>query len=645
MKFPSYSSSFKVTLCGLAIAGAAVLNGCGIGSMAAPSVDSSASPLAVQGTIHGGQQGVVGSTIQLYTVGSGGNGTAAIPMLTSPVTSGAGGAFSITGKYTCGFDASGNPITGGSNQVYIVATGGNPGGLPNGSSNAALAMMAALGPCSSLTAATYIFIDEVTTVAAAWALAPFMTSYTNIAASSTNSAGITNAFLNAQLLANTSTGNAATLASNLTIEQGKLYSLANALAACINSDGTSACTPLFTASTVGVTAPTNTIAAALNIVKHPGQNVVPVFQCILPQSPYAGGLSMAPNDWTMSLTVTGGGLQTPTALAIDAQNNVWVAGEAGPLSGFGPQGTPLAASGFGAGSIKQAYGMTIDSVGDIWVTNYNAPYNSPGAVTKFLGSTSNSPGTVVTGTNGNPGFYDGSIQYPYAVSADTNGNIFIANNGSSSATVYDSNGNLVAPSLGQSTGLYAFPQAIAADSSHGFWLSDSDNTVAHISSAGALLGYVSCCSQSYGLATDSQGNVWVADYLGGSASQGAFAEVNGTTNVPTISGSTVGGVYYPAGVVIDAAQNVWFSNFHGQSITEIQGNGGGGTPGAAISPTTGVYGFGGYGRDAGLSEPFGIGVDRGGNVWVSNEGLTAVMMFFGLATPTATPIAPVPTAP
>jgi hypothetical protein len=166
MKFLTYSLGSKATLCGLAIAGAAVLNGCGIGTLAAPSVDSSSSPLAVQGAIHGGQQGVVGSTIQLYTVGSGGNGTAAIPMLTSPVTSGAGGAFSITGKYACGFDANGNAISGGSNQVYIVATGGNPGGLPNGSSNAALAMMAALGPCSNLTSGTFLFIDEVTTVAA-----------------------------------------------------------------------------------------------------------------------------------------------------------------------------------------------------------------------------------------------------------------------------------------------------------------------------------------------------------------------------------------------------------------------------------------------------------------------------------------------
>ena len=42
--------------------------------------------------------------------------------------------------------------------------------------------------------------------AAAWALAPFATSLTNIAASSTNMQGITNAMLTAQQLADPTTG-------------------------------------------------------------------------------------------------------------------------------------------------------------------------------------------------------------------------------------------------------------------------------------------------------------------------------------------------------------------------------------------------------------------------------------------------------
>lgn len=42
----------------------------------------------------------------------------------------------------------------------------------------ALAMMAGLGLCENLTASTYIFINEITSVAAVWALSPFMTGAT-----------------------------------------------------------------------------------------------------------------------------------------------------------------------------------------------------------------------------------------------------------------------------------------------------------------------------------------------------------------------------------------------------------------------------------------------------------------------------------
>jgi hypothetical protein len=41
----------------------------------------------------------------------------------------------------------------------------------------------------------------------------------------------------------------------------------------------------------------------------------------------------------------------------------------------------------------------------------------------------------------------------------------------------------------------------------------------------------------------------------------------------------------------------------------------------------------------------GIAPDRSGNVWVSNENTDTLVMFFGLATPTVTPVQPVPTVP
>jgi hypothetical protein len=615
-----------------------LLTGCGIG----PAVRGSRGTLALRGLVHGGQQPVKGSSIQLYTVGSAGNASASTPMVGATITTDEQGNFDITGDYTCGDSSSGTPISAGSNQVYIVARGGNPG-LKAGTDNAALVLVAALGPCVNLANMSYVEINEVTTVAMAWALAPFMTSSVFVGASPTNADGIENAFLNAGLLADTATGMAATLHSNQTIEMDKLYALADAIASCVNSDGTTGCGPLFTAATpTGGKQPTTTLQAALNIVKHPGENVAKVFGAIGDVMPFPTSYTAAPNDWTMSLTVTGGGLFSPTALAIDQASNVWVTAEDGPLSSFGPQGVPLSDTGYGVmndvPSLTQTFGLTVDSDGDIWITNFNALYKSTGSIVEFYGSNAAAPNAT-----GDPVAFPGptgGISYPTAVASDGNHNVYVANNGNGTATVYNSSGALVSSSLGPALTQPGEPLGIAVDSTGGFWLPDSAYGVEHVSKDGAtLLSYADCCYNSYGVATDASGNAWVTNYLDSS-----FSEVSkaGSTLLYRISG---GGVTLPHSVVVDAAQNVWIANWGGRTISEIAGSARPAAAGTAISPTSGVYGTGGYGLDINLVEPAGISPDRAGDVWVESGGTDSVVMFFGLSTPTVTPIQPVPTAP
>jgi len=88
--------------------------GCGAG---APSNAPIAAPL-LQGHIHGGQQPVSGASIQLYAAGTSGYGTGATSLLSAPITTDANGNFTITSASPCPTSIS---------QLYIVATGGNPG--------------------------------------------------------------------------------------------------------------------------------------------------------------------------------------------------------------------------------------------------------------------------------------------------------------------------------------------------------------------------------------------------------------------------------------------------------------------------------------------------------------------------------------
>ena len=158
-----------------------VLTGCSIGPTTA---SKPAAGLARSGVVRGGQQPIVGANIQLYAVGTTGDASAATSLLNSAVQTDQSGSFSITSDYTC---------PSASTEVYLVATGGNPG-LAAGTNNAGIAMMAALGQCSSLGVSTFIFVDEVTTIGSLAALYPYMSSATHLGSGSGDSAQFASAF-------------------------------------------------------------------------------------------------------------------------------------------------------------------------------------------------------------------------------------------------------------------------------------------------------------------------------------------------------------------------------------------------------------------------------------------------------------------
>ncbi|MGI4828259.1 MAG: hypothetical protein ACRYFU_08730, partial [Janthinobacterium lividum] len=600
---------------------AAAMVGCGVGNV----TQSATGSFALTGHVHGGIQPVSGATVELYSVSTGGNGTAATNILTQSVTTDSKSFFSITGDYTCN-----SP----DEQVYLVARGGNPGftGTVN---NHALVMLSALGRCTDLISNpnAYVWVNEVSTVAAVYALAPFMTAYNHVGASATNKVGIANAFLNAQLLANTADGQTAALAKNLSIEQAKLYSLADAIVPCVNSTGGNACTPLFTAATpAGGTAPTDVVGALLNIVQHPGSNVAAVFDLISPAPPFPAALTKPPSDWTMSLTVSGGGLYEPTGMGLDTSGNVWVANFGGPSANntgqnptgvvaYTPQGIPLSATPYAAGPMTEIYGLTLDVHGDVWITseenvNHDGTY---GSIAKIGGVSSGRQGALIGQ------FYDDSIDFPESIASDpSTGNIMVANYAGSTATYYDINGNYL-NNVG--AGSLVFPVDLISDGVGGSWLANQgEYTITHIPASGSPQ-VVHCCSEPNAVALDPQGNVWVTNFglIGGNYT---FSEVasNGTI---LMQDKTVPGLSTPGGAVVDAGGQFWVLNYHDGSFLGIAGNQNTLPAGSGLSPIA-------LGKDANLVEPFRMVTDASGNLWVSNRAMNNVVMFFGLATPTVT---------
>jgi len=111
-----------------------------------------------------------------------------------------------------------------------------------------------------------------------------------------------------------------------------------------------------------------------------------------------------------------------------------------------------------------------------------------------------------------------------------------------------------------------------------------------------------------GIATDSQGNVWVANY-----GDTVILDSGSVTKIPAAAPKSPiiysGSNYqfaHPQGIVTDYQGNVWITNWGGNSVTEIPST----TPKNPIVYSNSSYQF---------DYPAGIVSDQHGNVWVINH--------------------------
>jgi len=628
------------------------------------------------GAVHGGQQPIAGAHVYVYaasTTGYGGAGIAAstanasTSLLTSYttgsfptakdgsnnyyVTTDSGGNFALTGEYTC---------TAGT-QVYLYVIGGDP---TPGVANTSSGLMAALGQCpaggSMASLVPVVIVNEVTTVAAAYAFAGFATDALHVGSSGTPLAktGIANAFATAGQLDSLPNANGALATTPTgagTVPQAEVNSIANSLAACINSASPfSNCTTLFADATANGqpsgTQPTDTATAAINIAHYPAINVAGIFGLAGSTPPFAPFLSAAPNDFTIGINYTGGTgtLNAPFRLGIDGSGNVWVDNyTGGSLSEFSPLGGVLLAakSGGGLEAGGEPYGFVIDNANNIWVSTAAAG-TSPIAIPENLSEYNSTTATWAYGTSG-LGFTGSNVASTRGIAIDASGYVWVVstnnylsqlNPGTFSSTT--STGTWLSPaytSAPAATAPYAnggldSDNGVAIDGSGNVWVANySAARVSEFNSAGSPVtsatGYTgdSLATHARAIAIDSTGNVWVP-------STGALSEFSnaGVASSTSFTGGDLGNAY---GVSIDGAGNIWLDNDNENTVTEFSNTG------TVISPSTGFMGGGTAG--ANMNVPYDIAVDGSGNVWVCNSANSpnsSLSEFVGAAVPVVTPV-------
>jgi hypothetical protein len=627
-------------------------SGCANMSSTAPVSNSLSTPASLSGKIHGGNQPVIGATVQLWYAGQ---STGFSPTLGATTTTDSTGSFTFTKNPTNGQSPAGNMYSCPSSTdplVYVMSKGGNTQNNGNATqSNSAAAFIAIYDVCSRLSGANFVYMSEVTTAATMAAIGQFFNPSTEtISADGTGQQYIimTGLSKTVALLADTTTGlskastdlsaaspvghtgniNPAVVVT-ATPEQSKLNLIANILSACVNSASASdaPCVSLLAAAAPPIANTTNfnatygsntdTLQVLYALFQNPSSNssagtggaanITTLFGLAGGVgAPYQPSLATAPTDWTLGVqyaskgnvscgTPTGGTgdfINSPVDITIDAFNNVWFANSqtGGNLSELSSSGAPATCVNLDAG---KATSLAIDGQQSVWLGAGTTMYRySPGGFSNITG---------IGLTAGTLPFPTGGLT-PLAVTADGVDNVYFTATASSTGSVYLLSGAakasaVVAPPTQISSTVGASPLRLFPDFK--------------------------------GSAT--QGDIWVTSgstFVSqvqpstGSGNLGGFI-----TNPFTVSGTD------SYGVTVSHGNNIFVSDLTSGAITRLDPSGTTWVPASSGWPFTATT--------AGISSPTGIAIDGRLNTWIPNNangtstGSLSEISFFG-----ANPLSP-----
>jgi hypothetical protein len=536
------------------------------------------------------------------------------------VNSDQNGNFALSGDYTC---TAGLP-------VYAYTTGGDAGSGAGGDG----AFMSVLGICPAsgnfATTLPYVNINELTTVAAAYALAGFATNPTHIGVLVQTSAStalqtlettdLTNAFNNAsniynvgvqQYSAPTATVNGAGILPNT-----KLNTLADILANCVDSVYVNFACETLLSYTPGQT---DTAGAAIYIAQHPSSNAANIFALATANgSPWQPMLTTAPSDWSLTVNYVNANIAGTTGLAVDNSGNVWLTSNTYTATEqFSPTGAYLLAYQAISGSTNywaSPYGMAIDTSGNLYFNASGKKYvivSNPTAGTFSYINYGNTQKTQIA-VDGNGHFYSPS----YYLSA---ANPYIDYDYGATPTYYED---------GLTSAFLNTGYAVAIDTNNVAWMpSDSPSSTTNTpllhfiasSSNGLTDGHCTTTNNTYtrgnGVAIDHSNNVWISDGY--------------TGDLVEFSNGCVYSNYYKVGttlngVAVDGASNIFAMTGTG-GLAEVSNTG-------TLMSESGGFATGVGGT---LSLP---AVDGSGDVWFASSNNTISEMI-GVATPVVTPIA------
>jgi sugar lactone lactonase YvrE len=363
---------------------------------------------------------------------------------------------------------------------------------------------------------------------------------------------------------------------------------------------------------------------------------------------------------------TSASLDGPYGVAVDAAGNLYIAdswngrirkvsgGTITTIAGNGTDGFSGDGGPASSASFSDPAGIAVDSAGNLYVAdtyNHRIRKVSGGTITTVAGN-----GIESFSGDGGPAT-SASLDRPFGVAVDSAGNLYMADTFNSrirkvsggTITTVAGGGNGALGDGGPATSAsLAWPQGVAVDSSGNLYIADTNYDFIRKVSGGTITtvagnniwGYSgdggpatsASLNFPYGVAVDSAGNVYIADWQ-----NNRIRKVSGGT-ITTVAGNgfyrysgdsgpaTSASLNQPTGVAVDSFGNLyiadWFNNrirkVSGGTITTVAGNGRCCFSGDGGSPTS-----------ASLNQPQGTAADSAGNLYIADYGNSRVRKVSG----------------